>query len=377
MIQAASRKAPPEAHTGRIREGGAAYWSAFPFHFTDNELVHIRHGFYRNVIMGANAFGTGAADIDPDAFDEPIVDNSGLALELRSKPHFQYGEPVVVELKLATTDLRGRDTHGYLHPKDDFVTIAIRQPSGRTVVYRPMLRHCADAATTVRLDASRPALYDSAYIGYGQDGFYFDNPGQYAVRAQYIAADGSRVVSPVLKLRVRPPAGAEDLDVAELLLGDEQGKLLSLLGSDADALRRGNEALDVLLAEHGSHPLAVYAQLVKGVNAGRDFKQLTAGQSLDVRPAQPKTSVDLLTAVEQASTGPDGGVDNITLNMAMHHLAHAEAKAGKPRLATGVADRMVTVFTEKGLGAGVLRTVNRQAEELKAELEADREERSR
>ncbi len=111
--------------------GEAAYWAAFPFQFTDNELVHLRHGFYKNVIMGANAFSIGAAEIDPGQFDDPIVDNSGLALELRAKEAFELGEPVVIELKLSTTDIRGVETHGYLHPKDDFVTIAIRQPSGR------------------------------------------------------------------------------------------------------------------------------------------------------------------------------------------------------------------------------------------------------
>ena len=105
--------------------------------------------------MGANAFGTGAAEIDPDVFAEPIVDNSGLALELRGREAFSYGEPVVVELKLSTTDLRGRATHGYLHPNDDLVSIAIRQPSGRVVLYQPLLRHCVDEDRRVRLDAER------------------------------------------------------------------------------------------------------------------------------------------------------------------------------------------------------------------------------
>ena len=124
--------------------GEGAYWSSFPFQFSDNELVHLRHGAYKNVIMGANPFGKGAAEIDPDLFADPIDDHSGLALELRARDAFAYGEPVVVELKLSATDLRGKDTHGYLHPKDEFVTIAIREPSGRVVLHRPMLRHCVD-----------------------------------------------------------------------------------------------------------------------------------------------------------------------------------------------------------------------------------------
>ena len=72
--------APPPAPGGDGRLLGG-----FPFQFTDNELIHLRHGFYRNVIMGANPFGKGAAEIDPDLFADPIVDNSGLALELRAE----------------------------------------------------------------------------------------------------------------------------------------------------------------------------------------------------------------------------------------------------------------------------------------------------
>lgn len=167
---------PPPPAAG----GENAYWAAFPFQFTTNELVHLRHGFYRDVVMSAHPFGTGAgeSEVDPEMFAEPIVDNSGLALELRVKPTFAYGEPVVVELKLCATDLRGRDTHGYLHPNDGFVIVAVRQPSGRTVLFRPMLRHCVDEERRVRLDPAQPAVYDSAYIGFGRDGHLFEQPGR-------------------------------------------------------------------------------------------------------------------------------------------------------------------------------------------------------
>jgi hypothetical protein len=346
--------------------GESAYWANFPFHFTDNELVHLRHGFLRDVIMGANPFAKGAAEVDPALFEDPLSDNSGLAFELRSKEAFGYGEPVVVELKLSATDLRGRETHGYLHPKDEFVSIAIRQPSGRVVLYRPMLRRCMDEDRSIRLDPGQPAIYDSAYIGFGRDGLYFDQPGQYELRAQYVAADGSRIVSPVLRLRVRTPASAEDERVGELMMGEEQGKLLALLGSDSEDLRRGREALDTVLAEHATHPLAVYAQLAKGINCTRDFKDLTPDKRLHVREAEPKDAVKLLAAVEQTSAASDdAGVDNITLNMTMRRRARAEARAGGPAKGAKVMDRMVSLFESKGLNAHVMQRIRLQADATK------------
>lgn len=356
---------PPPPATG----GESAYWASFPFQFTVNELVHMRHGFLRNVIMGANPFAKGAGEIDPDLFDDPLTDHSGLAFELRAKDAFAYGEPVVVELKLSATDLRGRETHGYLHPKDEFVSLAIRQPSGRVVRYRPMLRRCMDHDRSVRLDPGQPAIYDSAYIGFGRDGLYFEQPGLYELRAQYLAADGSRIVSPPLRLRVRPPASAEDERVGELMLGEEQGKLLALLGSDSDELRRGREALDTVVEEHSDHPLAVYAQLAKGINCGRDYKNLTPEKRLHVREAEPKDAAKLLTAVEQASLAPDdGGVDNITLNMAMRRHARAEARAGSPVRAAKVMDRMVSIFESKGLNPQVLQKIRMQADATKESI---------
>jgi hypothetical protein len=344
--------------------GEGAYWASFPFQFTENELAHLRHGFFRNVVMGANPFAKGAGEIDPDLFDQPLTDDSGLAFELRAKDAFGYGEPVVVELKLSATDLRGRETHGYLHPKDEFVSVAIRQPSGRVVLYRPMLRRCMDEDRTVRLAPGDPAVYDSAYVGFGRDGLYFDQPGRYELRAQYVAGDGSRIVSPVLRLRVRPPASAEDERVGELMMGEEQGKLLALLGSDSDVLRGGREALDTVLEEHTGHPLAVYAQLAKGINCGRDFKDLTPDKRVRVREAEPKEAARLLSAVERASAGDDG-VDNITLNMAMRRHARAEARAGSPAKAARVMDRMVSIFEFKGLNPQVLDKVRSQAEATK------------
>ncbi|HEY5853609.1 MAG TPA: hypothetical protein VIW24_06020 [Aldersonia sp.] len=357
-------------NSGTGQAGAAAYWAAFPFHYTDNEVVHLRHGFYRNVIMGANSFGAGAAEIDPEVFEQPLVDHSGLAIELRSKGVFDYGEPVVTEIKLSTTDLRGRETHGYLHPNDDLVSIAIRQPSGRTVVFRPMLRHCVDEQREVRLDSSRPAIYDSAYIGFGRDGHLFDQPGRYELRAQYVAADGSRIVSPVTELRVRRPVDRVDEEVGNLLLGTEQGQLFALLGSDSPSLDAGNSALDTILNDHGDHRLAVYARLVKGVNASRDFKVLDPDKTLTVRSADTSTAVSMLGDVEDASAA-DAGVDNVTLNMAMRVHARAEARAGHPVKATRVLDRMVETFRDKGLADRVVATISEQAEATKADLAAE------
>lgn len=337
------------------RPGGEeGYWAAFPFQFTDAELVHVRHGFFRDVAMGANAFGAGAAEVAP--FEQPIEDHSGLALELRAKDPFGFGEPVVVELKLSCTG-EPRVTHGHLHPDTEFTQVTITQPSGRTVLYRPMMRHCVDRSPEIRLDAGNPAMYRSAYIGHGRDGHYFQQPGEYRVRAQYIAADGSHVVSPPCLVRVRYPATDDDHRVAELMLGEDQGKLFSLLGSDSPALRPGNEALEEMIDRFGQHPLSVYARMVKGLNAEREFKTITASKRLRIRPPDPKQGIEQLARVAGAGT-----IDNITLNMVMRRWARAEARQGDLPKARAVLGKMVATFQAKGVNPIIMGQIRKQAE---------------
>ena len=137
------------------------------------------------------------------------------------------------------------------------------------------------------LDAENPSIYESSYIGYDKnEGVLFDSIGTYTLRGVYYALDGSRVLSNVLTMRVTPPLTDEDEKVAELLLGDDQGMLFYLLGSDSNFLQQGNDALNQVLEEHGEHPLAVYARMVKGFNASREFKMLTTNYQVDI-PRSP------------------------------------------------------------------------------------------
>jgi hypothetical protein len=338
--------------------GAGAFWSAFPFQFDDLEVVHLRHAFRGNVIMGGNPFSVGSALVAPEALADPIEDQSGLTLELESAKGFGLGEPVVIEIKLRARDTRGKTVASLLHPNYQAVQVAIRKPSGRMVVYEPLLEHCAEPEL-IRLDSQRPAIYESAYIGYGKGGIYFDEVGPYQIRAVYAAIDGSQIVSNVLNMWVRPPLSPEDQQVAEFLIGDQQGALFYLLGSDSHFLRQGNDALEEVLERHPDHPLAVYARLVKGMNLARPFKKLTREKKLVVREARVKESAELLGSVIDASAAGEG-VDNITLNQTARYLARAQKRAGEERPAKSTLDRMVEILRAKDLKPHVMALVEAQ-----------------
>ena len=104
---------------------------------------------------------------------------------------------------------------------------AIRKPSGHIMTYKPLIKHCA-VSDVLTLDKEKTATYESAYIGYGKDGFYFDAVGYRFDLIGYYSIGGSLVTSNVLNVRVRSPTSSADEEVSDIFLGDQVGTLLYL-----------------------------------------------------------------------------------------------------------------------------------------------------
>jgi hypothetical protein len=343
--------------------GESAYWAAFPFQFDDPEVVHLRHGFRNNVIMGGSDFATGAADIDELMVSRPVVDNSGLELRLEGKQRYALSEPVVVDLRLASFDTRGRQAHEQIHPNHGYVRIVVREPGGNLVLFRPIADRCIEG-TIVSLVPGKP-LYTSAYIGYGKDGFTFRQPGFYDVRAIYQAPDGSDVVSNVLRVRVGSPQSKEDDEIADLYFGEDQGKLFTFLGSDAPSLDSGNRALDEVLTRFPQHPLSAYAALVKGINAKRQFKVVTPERTVKARNPQLDEAIAFLGSANR----PDTRLDNLTVNKAMRELATAQAASGDTNAASETLAAMIRYFRAKELKPEVIAKIQERAEKAAESFE--------
>lgn len=324
----------------RFPDGQAAFWSGFPFQFDEGEIVHLRHAYRNNVIMGGANFTVGSSISHIEKFDLPVEDRSGLRLYISAPGTFQLGEPVTITLKLTATDPRADIVHPYLNPEAGLVHIAIAKPGGDIIAYEPMIEHCV-LGERLALTPDANSIEETVYIGYGRDGQYFRQAGLYEVRAVYEAIDGSQIVSNVLRLRVRNPVSAEEEQLTDLLLGDEQGTLFYLRGSDSEMLGSGNRALDTILERFGDHPLAAYARLVKGVNASRDFKTITTDPTprIEVRQADRAASLKLLSPVVKAAS-EQTRLDSQSLEVAATRLAEVQRKQGDDRGAQATESSM-------------------------------------
>ncbi|MEU0692161.1 hypothetical protein [Streptomyces uncialis] len=361
---------------GGDRAGAQYFWQDFPYSFSDNELRHLRHGFHRHIVPGGDSFLTNTAldlSVTAQTFTLPGAgEDPGLSLSLGGKQFFGYGEPVMAELRLSRTGIRGDvEVAAAIGPKGERTKVVITDPYGRTRVFRPIARTCSghgDAEATVTLTEANPAVYETAYLGYGADGLYFAEPGAYQVTAVHTGLDGARTVSSTRTIRVRTPLDRADQEVGELLTGDGQGTLLAFLGSDAPHLTSGNDALQEVIERHGEHPLTAYARLARGANAGRHFQTIGDGRVQVRQPDITESVTQLTEAITTSRTDQETGLDNLTLNAAFRRLATVHAKAGDLERAEATLDTLTTHFQEQGVPAAVQRHIQEQADTTRAAI---------
>ena len=345
--------------------GAGSFWNNFNFIFDTGELMHIRHGFRNNVIMGGSDFASGSGLEQQDALTvfegDMMENNSGLKLELQPvKKSYSLGEPVVVEIKLRCMDMNGKVVNGTIHPKYDYVRIAILKPNGKTALYEPFAHNCMLPKDTP-LDQENNSVYASAYIGYGKDGFYFDQPGFYKLKAAYQVQDGSILQSDEMTIRVKSPVTAQEDEIADLYFTSDAGKLFYLLGSDAETLKQGVADMQTVHEKYKNHPLSIYAEMVLGVNEAMRFKTVdTESRKVLVRKRNLTSAKTKLHKVINASKGSEG-VDNITLNWLFRHLAKGYLLEGDDKAAKATLKEMEDTFKAKKLRPVIQQTIAKQA----------------
>jgi len=341
--------------------GPSAFWNAFSYQFDPVEVTHLRHDFRTNLMRGRNPFAQRAASLDIGAlFEDNVANNSNLILKLEAKSSYQLGEPVCLETQLKTTSMVNQQVNSNLHADFGFITIGVKKPGGEVLLYEPIAEMDAEPGYTV-LNASNPAIYQSAYIGFGKSGFIFDQIGTYKLRAVYYHRDGSRIVSDTLTLRVNNPVTADDNEIANIMLSDNVGYLFCFMGSDAPYLQKANDSLDVLLTDKlKDHPLAIYAQFIKGVNALRTFKTITPDKKIGIRKPDFEWGQALLrTVIEKSKAGR--GFGSMDLNMAMNLLADSYKRAGNREAAQATLQDIAAHFSKQPLKQYVKDNIMRQS----------------
>jgi hypothetical protein len=346
-------------------DGTHHFWQDFRFEFDAEELRHLRHQALMDVIPGGAAFGSSGYDIAAPLAAAPQQQQAApVALYLRTRPErylFDFAEPVSVELKLKNQSDAPVIVPDMLNPELGMLDLFIRDPKGQVRPFRPLFRLCGEARSVELSPGGK--LYESIFIAFGADGFYFSEPGEYQMWGVY-GASGQRIRSNVLRVRVAFPQGQEDEELALWAFGRDQGHVLYMRG--AEHLRGGNDQLREVTERFPGTKLARYIHYCFGYNQAREFKDVVQGR---IRQPEPEVAIQELEKARAFSLRWDrySSLDNITHGRAVDLLSDLYRKTDQPKQAQSVLTQTARYFTRMKVKPEVIEDMRARARALGGE----------
>jgi hypothetical protein len=352
-----------------------AFWKKFGFAFDPDELLHLRHGDFSQVVMGGDRLeGSGMlaaprsrrlGSIVPLGRGRP---RQTLEVLLRSRGSFDFMAPVKIEMRLKNRAHTERVVFDDLQPEGSRVVVLISRPDGRVVEYMPLLRKI-QRPTRRTLAAGRQAHGADRYsqeldLTYGRGGFYFDTPGAYQIRLLYFDGDHGVVASNSLPLRIGYPSRTCD-GLAQDFFADDVGRCLYLRGSHAKYLeRRGLNVLRDLAARWvgTARGCDLVDALVPGV--ARPFWQVREGNVEKIKKPDPS---GVLTLTEPALRFLESA-EARTFNLGHDRLVWARVRQmtllSQQRRARQELARLYKRLKQRGVNPSVLTEVLRTARKI-------------
>jgi hypothetical protein len=166
----------------------------------------------------------------------------GLDLEVRAaSPDVVLGDPVFLTLGLHNDSSAARRVFSSLAPEYGMLSLEIKQPSGKEFVsFAPILIRETQGFPSTDL-AAGGSIHVTTQVSYDTNGWVFQKPGDYELRANLLVPDGAasdqqqdfaRVSSRVTTIRVAEPRTDAERLAQRAFTGQEQGMFLALQGSD-------------------------------------------------------------------------------------------------------------------------------------------------
>lgn len=355
--------------------GADQFWANFRFRFDDEELIHIRHADRAAVVMGGDPWASGGHLENPGAaYLEPGPEQP-VELLVRAKRYYEFLEPVEVELRLRNLSTVPTVIDARLDPRYGSTTVVIGKPDGTTVQFGSVM--CLLGQAEVRTlspapsgdDAPGPDRYsEKVPLSYGSDGFLFEQPGTYRIRAVYSAGDAF-AVSPVTVIRVGQPAGLEEDRFAGDFFTPQVGLTMALGGSMSEHLGAGLDTLREAADRLADRAVGPKAAQVVAASIGDDFYRRTETGDGDamvkVHGADPAAALALTAPARQALHSEGDKTDNLAYRELVEFRADLHAANGDPDLAANELTALGDDLARRGANPDVVADVQAHAAAVK------------
>ena len=332
-----------------------AFFAAFKYGFSPDELLFMRHAPERFVKMGAEPWFENHG-FEQETFEELRETVTGpLALDLRvhRAPRFEFLEPVVVELRLKNVSSIPVVVDQNTLEGDSLAIVAAKK-GGATKRWLPFARHCSAPAPVVL--QPEEALYTSVFVSAGAGGWLIDEPGGYTLYAAVEAGDRGTAFSKPLGIVVERPATAE----AERLAGDvftaDVAHTLAFGGSRV--LDVANQALAEVAEQLPDSKAAVHATAALGAPMASDGKVLRANadgdETVKVVKAAPARARELLSATLGDFDKAAESLGHIEVTRQTRALAGVLATEGDDAARTDLLNGSADALARRGVLPGVV-----------------------
>jgi hypothetical protein len=350
--------------------GADTFWARFYMRFDDEELIHMRHGDRKTVIMGGDDWGTGGHLEAPPVAALEAGPGQLLELAVRCKPYVMLMEPVSVELRLRNTTAVPIPVDARLDPRYGTTTIVVSRPDGTWIDYTSVMCMLGDAQTLTLAPApvdgapQGPDRYsEQVPLTFGSSGFVFDLPGTYRIKAVYNDG-GLTAVSNVATLRVGTPMTREEDRLAADWFTNAVGLTVALGGSMSPHLDPGLDTLREAADQFANNDVGMSAAQVLAAGVGDDFYRRQGDEVVRSHEADPDAALALTEAALQAHKAGGDKTTNLAYRTLVDQRAGLNVAAGRPSQARKELSSLATALSRRGANPNVVADVKAEAESL-------------
>jgi len=288
----------------------------------------------------------GVSATDLSEFDEMPI-NLDLQIQM-GKENYLPGQPAICYLKITNNGKEDVSLIDKLVPEYNTVKFYIKRDNNDEIRFIPYVFYeFMPEKTTVKPGES---IYGRAKIFYGSNGYTFEDPGNYKVRAEYHGLDqgiGKIIKSNSIDVIVQAPKDKEEGEQVGLIKGKEQALLFLFEGGDH--LEEGIDRLTKLAKQYPQSSLGSYANAVLGLHWSREFKDFKNNR---VRKADYSTA---RTFLENAMANVQGYWANATyLNLSEIHR-----KTGDKDKSKNVLDEYIKKYESQSKNASGITTAKK------------------
>ncbi len=352
------------------RNGPDAFWGNFLYRFDDEELLHLRHGDRAAVVMGGDPWASGGhLEAPPEAMTQ-LEGDAPVELIIRSREVFDFMEPVSVEVRLRNLlpDLP-LDLDTRLQPEHGGVVFFIRRPDGQLRTYSPVL--CKLATPRMRTLSPRgpgakgeDRYSEEVFLGYGSMGFYFDQPGEYLVRAVYQGVGDLLIPSNVHRVRVSVPGSREEDRQAQDFFTHAVGLSVYLGGSRSPYLRKGMDLLESVADRYRDAPLGARAALTLAQSRARPFHRQEDSRFVRAYEAEPEEALEYSERALDVYRQQRSRAFNLTQHALVDQRAKLLASLDRKDEARQELTDLRQDLSQRGVNDVVLRSIRAREEKL-------------